>query len=183
MEDHNELGTLIREARLGRGLSLGQLATAVGRSSSSVRRWERGEVMPAARVLGPLAEVLEIDLSELEGAKSRIAQLGVLGGEGSGVPALTVEEPVVVSQDPAPRPLQEHPEREAAQVGVFSDVWRVVTAGRQYWIGWGRGLLTASVLLAMFLILLWALGELFGAIGAIVDSFEIGSSPTQDREP
>lgn len=183
MEDRNELGTLIREARLGRGLSLGQLATAVGRSSSSVRRWERGEVMPAARVLGPLAEVLEIDLSELEGAKRRIAQLGVLGGEGSGVPASTVEEPVVVSQDPAPRPPQKQPEREAAQVGVFSDVWRVVTAGRQYWIGWGRGLLTASMLLAMFLILLWALGELFGAIGAIVDSFEIGSSPTQDREP
>ena len=59
-------GQIIREARLAHGLSLGQLASAVGRTASSVRRWEKDDAMPTAAVLDQLADLLEIDRRELE---------------------------------------------------------------------------------------------------------------------
>ena len=65
MSDTVALGRLIRESRLKQGMSLGQLAAAVGRSSSSVRRWERGEVPPAAGIIDDLASALDIDADEL----------------------------------------------------------------------------------------------------------------------
>ena len=55
------LGELIRERRLGLGLSLGQLATKLSTSSAEVRRWERGEEIPAEEARSVLAEVLEVD--------------------------------------------------------------------------------------------------------------------------
>ncbi len=65
MDDENALGKRIRMARLDRGLSLSQLASAVGRSSSSVRRWERGESAPSSSVVVELARVLHLDAAEL----------------------------------------------------------------------------------------------------------------------
>lgn len=59
-------GQIIREARLAHGLSLGQLASAVGRTASSVRRWEKDDALPTAAVLDQLADLLEIDREELE---------------------------------------------------------------------------------------------------------------------
>ena len=59
-------GQIIREARLAHGLSLGQLASAVGRTASSVRRWEKDDALPTAAVLDQLADLLEIDRRELE---------------------------------------------------------------------------------------------------------------------
>ena len=56
------LGELIREKRLGRGLSLGQLASAVGTTAGGVRRWERGEEVPASDELAALADYLDIDV-------------------------------------------------------------------------------------------------------------------------
>ncbi len=65
------IGELIRERRLARGLSLGQLATAVGRTAATVRAWERGQHSPAHDVLGRLAVALEVDEDELEAAMYR----------------------------------------------------------------------------------------------------------------
>ncbi|MDJ0790940.1 MAG: helix-turn-helix transcriptional regulator, partial [Acidimicrobiia bacterium] len=66
MNDAAELGRLIRESRLRKGMSLAQLAAAVGRSSSSVRRWERGEVPPAKAIVGDLAAALDLEVSDLD---------------------------------------------------------------------------------------------------------------------
>ncbi|KAA3636310.1 MAG: XRE family transcriptional regulator, partial [Armatimonadetes bacterium] len=55
MDDSASLGRFIRESRLKKGMSLGQLAASIGRSSSSVRRWERDEVAPAITVMPALA--------------------------------------------------------------------------------------------------------------------------------
>lgn len=47
------------------GLSLGQLASRLGRTAASVRSWERGEEELDADLLVQVAEVLELDPSEL----------------------------------------------------------------------------------------------------------------------
>ena len=46
MNEATSMGRFIRESRLQQGMSLGQLAASIGRSPSSVRRWERDEVAP-----------------------------------------------------------------------------------------------------------------------------------------
>ena len=81
------MGRTIREARLARGRSLSQLAAAVGRSSSSVRRWERDEVPPAIGIIDELAArgkailLVSSYLPELQGMAGRIAVMsrGELG--------------------------------------------------------------------------------------------------------
>ncbi len=55
------LGELIRERRLGLGLSLGQLATKVSTSAAEVRRWERGEQTPNEEIQAALAELLGLE--------------------------------------------------------------------------------------------------------------------------
>lgn len=177
MADQQYLGALIRESRLKRGMSLGQLAIAVGRSSSSVRRWERGEVAPAATVLASLAEVLEIESSVLERAKRSVSEAGNSDDEDSGMYISTVEQPEVEVVRADPPASTEHVERTSSQVGLFADAWRVLTVGRESWIGWARGFLTAGALIAMLFVLIWAVTELLDGIAAIIDSFDVGSSP------
>lgn len=181
MVGHEELGVLIREARLKKGMSLGQLASAVGRSSSSVRRWERGEVAPAATVLPKLVAILEIDRSAIEAAKPSvdISQHGN-SSDASGERVSTVEQPVVA---PVEFPTSQHGQAEeepvASSGGLFRDVRAALTKGHRSWIGWIRGLLTAGALILMLFVLLWAISELFDAFGAVLDSFTVGSSGNQ----
>jgi len=66
VSDPNTLGGLIRERRLAQGLSLGQLATAVGRTAATVRAWERGQHFPAADVVDRLAITLGLEASQIE---------------------------------------------------------------------------------------------------------------------
>jgi transcriptional regulator with XRE-family HTH domain len=183
MASSEELGRTIREARLRKGMSLGQLASAVGRSSSSVRRWERGEVAPAATVLSKLEAILEIDRVDLDARKVISAGSHDAGGEMGEVRqqrTSTVEQPVV--DGAAPLSAQPGPETRAAQTsdrGLISDVWSALTSGDRSWIGWLRGFLTAAVLVLMIFVLFWALSELFDALRDILDSFDVGSSGDQ----
>jgi hypothetical protein len=62
MSDPRTFGQAVREARLAKGMSMGQLATSVERSTASVRRWERDEGVPAKGIINELTAVL--DLSE-----------------------------------------------------------------------------------------------------------------------
>ncbi len=180
MASSEELGKTIREARLKKGMSLGQLASAVGRSSSSVRRWERGEVAPAVTVLSKLKAILEIDPVDLDGAK--LTSTDPLDADeekvdGQDQRISTVEQPVVGGA--ALRSAQPSPEKRtslASNGGMISDVWSALTSGDRSWVGWLRGLLTAAVLVLMIFVLFWALGELFDALRAILDSFDVGSS-------
>jgi len=204
MATPQELGVLIREARLAKGMSLGQLASAVGRSSSSVRRWERGEVAPAASVLPKLAAILEIDgggvgddgdsakgesqgePSEGEPSEGEPSEGEPSEGEraeptGSDGRVATVEQPEVVGADP-PDVEHEAPSQPLAKTGggIFTDVWRVLTRGGRGWEAWIRGLLTAAVLVVMLFVMIWALGELFDALAAVLDSFDVGSNGGND---
>jgi transcriptional regulator with XRE-family HTH domain len=175
-----ELGRTIREARLKKGMSLGQLASAVGRSSSSVRRWERGEVAPAAAVLSKLKAILEIDPVDLDGPKVRSTSSPDTDderGDGPDPRISTVEQPVV--DDAAPHKPQPSPEPQTSRASdgrLISDVWSALTSGDRSWVGWLRGLVTAAVLVLMIFVLFWALSELFDALRAILDSFDVGSS-------
>ena len=193
MNDSDALGTLIRASRLDKGLSLGQLASAVGRSSSSVRRWERGESAPAADVLGDLASVLDLNEEEL-GVMVAAAHPDERETESAGVSDSDIEEKAQISAEtpsvkttiedddvvvdaadyfetaaPAgPPPAQRQPSRYGR---ISSAVW----GRRDSWIGWVRGFLTALALLFLFMGLTWALGELLTALKDVLGSFSTGA--------
>lgn len=59
------VGTRIRLARTGRGLSQAELAMRVGVGESYVSRWETGRNVPAWRFLFKLAETLEVTIGWL----------------------------------------------------------------------------------------------------------------------
>ena len=61
-------GEIIREARLERHLSMGQLAAAVDRSTASVRRWERDDGLPTPEVIDTLTVRLGLDPEEVAAA-------------------------------------------------------------------------------------------------------------------
>lgn len=179
MSDGAAMGRTIREARLARGMSLSQLASAVGRSSSSVRRWERGEVPPAIGIIDELADVLELDPDELRALRPGAADAGqpdrLPGLSGEATPAgddvdlvdLDVVPIVSAPDGPVDAPLVKPP-------GFIDDVREVIRRATSSWSGWIRGALTAGVLIVMALILVWALAGLFDAFGEIWDSFDAG---------
>jgi transcriptional regulator with XRE-family HTH domain len=183
MSPHEQLGVTIREARLEKSMSLGQLASAVGRSSSSVRRWERGEVAPAASVVPKLAAVLEIDIESLRDDKSvRTVDADVESSQDKAQEKRisTVEQPVVAGEDPPPPTPQVDPAASSSvEGGVLSSFWVSFTKGGQGWMGWIRGALTVAALIVMLFVLVWALGELFSALGSVLDSFDVGSNGEQ----
>ena len=193
MADSDALGTLIRGARLDKGLSLGQLASAVGRSSSSVRRWERGEASPAGDVIGDLATALDLDPDELgamvvSGDADNDGMVQPLTSEldaSDSSPAPPVqpsvrttledEEAVVevahyfeVDAPVDPPPVERQPSRYGR---MSSALW----GRRDSWIGWVRGFLTALALLFLFMGLVWAFGELMTALKDVLGSFSTGS--------
>jgi transcriptional regulator with XRE-family HTH domain len=170
MTDTVALGRLIRESRLKKGLSLGQLAAAVGRSSSSVRRWERGEVAPAIAVIDDLATALDLEPDVLRDARPT----PVSEPEKR---RTTVEQPVVVEKPPGPLAPQAPPKESVTQRGVLGDVLEAVRSAGASWSGWLRGALTAGLLIVMLIVFIWAFGELLTALGQVWDSFDAGSSP------
>jgi len=183
MSPHEQLGVTIREARLEKSMSLGQLASAVGRSSSSVRRWERGEVAPAASVVPKLAAVLEIDIESLRDDKpvrtidadDESPQDGTQDKRIS-----TVEQPATAGEEsPPPTPQVGSAASSSVEGGVLSSFWVSFTKGGQGWMGWIRGGLTVAALIVMLFLLVWALGELFSALESVLDSFDVGSNGGQ----
>jgi len=172
MNDTTSLGRFIRESRLQCGMSLGQLAATVGRSSSSVRRWERDEVAPALTIMPVLAEALEIDVRELEVRRPAVTDSDdtgqhIAGGESGS----TIEQPVVVLDEQS-QPPEQAPHR--SQVGFVGDLWNSMFDSKDSWIGWIRGALTAVFVIIMILVLVWAIGELFDALRDVWGSFGTG---------
>ncbi|MCB1246340.1 MAG: helix-turn-helix transcriptional regulator [Acidimicrobiia bacterium] len=168
MSENETLGRYIRRSRIERGMSLGQLADKVGRSSSSVRRWERDEVAPALTVVPSLAEVLGVDEDELVSRRGTdLEPEDVSESEDPTHP--TMEQPVIPPIIPA-----EAPRDDASNLGLFGDFWASLTEGRSSWIGWVRGGATAVVLIVMLLVFIWAFGELLAALGQVWDSLDTG---------
>ncbi len=129
------LGELIRERRLGLGLSLGQLATEVSTSANQVRRWERGEEAPEPPAQEVLAEFLGIEADVVASLASEAAAVAAdeeieesetpteLFSAASGVsptsvappeepPAAQATEPEPPERAPEPEPEVEHVEEE-----------------------------------------------------------------------
>jgi transcriptional regulator with XRE-family HTH domain len=177
MADTAAMGRAIREARLQKGMSLGQLAAAVGRSSSSVRRWERGEVPPAIGVVDQLADVLDLDPEELKAMRPaaeddvRVVE-AVSEAQAPAVKPSTLEQPKVT----APAPEVPAPTTPAPR-GFLGDTAAALRDMTADWSGWIRGLLTAVVVIVMLIVLVWALGQLFDALRVIWDGFDTGTSP------
>lgn len=191
MEDAGDLGRLIRESRLKKGMSLGQLASAVGRTSSSVRRWERGEVPPAKAIIPDLAQALDLEPAELDALRPSpslpepLEHDSILLDE-QGVKPSTIEQPVITQSGTESAPVTaavtgasepaQHPP-PPAQEGPFGEIAAVYRSVTEDWSGWIRGALTALVLLIMLIVLLWAAGELVSALGEVWDSFDAESTP------
>jgi transcriptional regulator with XRE-family HTH domain len=176
MADTAAMGRAIREARLQKGMSLGQLAAAVGRSSSSVRRWERGEVPPAIGVVDQLADVLDLDPDDLK-AMRPVAEDEVRVVEAvSEAPAPAVK-PTTLEQPKVTAPASEAVSApEPATRGFLGDTAAALRDMTADWSGWIRGMLTAVAVILMLIVLVWALGQLFDALRAIWDGFDTGTS-------
>jgi transcriptional regulator with XRE-family HTH domain len=175
MDEATSMGRFIRESRLQQGMSLGQLAATVGRSPSSVRRWERDEVAPATAVVPQLAVALDVDVSALEERRPDVAD-----PDPSVVDHVeekkftTVEQPAAPSQETPVVPAVK-PERKP-RVGIIGEMWNSIFAEKESWIGWVRGIGTALVLLLFFLVLVWAGGEFIDAVSDVWHSFGSDSS-------
>lgn len=175
MDDSASLGRFIRESRLKKGMSLGQLAASIGRSSSSVRRWERDEVAPAITVMPALADALGVDLGDLEAKRPSPTDIDDSGPHTAGGDARppTLEQPVVA---PAGESATDSSLQDAASVGLFGDMWNTLFANKDSWIGWVRGIATTVALIVMVIILWWAVGELWDGLLEIWDSFGAGEA-------
>ena len=180
MDDSLTLGRLIRESRLERGLSLGQLASKVGRSSSSVRRWERDEVAPAIGILPDLAAALELDEEELQRLRPGVTAEVSDPSQSSEEPITrsTIEGETVSNGSVAkPQPAEVHTNGASKSGGgLFHDVSQAFFGSKSLWIGWVRGIMTAVVLIVLVIVLMWALGELFDALREVLDSFDVGTA-------
>lgn len=183
MANHEQLGLTIRTARLDKSMSLGQLASAVGRSSSSVRRWERGEVVPAASVLPKLAAILEIDpqLLQAEAASPQRDSTSSTGESAKDDERVsTVEQPAIEATGSRESVAQGASHTPSSSGGWRSGgLWASLTHRDRGWMGWVRGLLTVAAFVAMLFVMVWAIGELFDALGGVLDSFDVGSNDGQ----
>jgi len=176
MVDATAMGRAIREALLCKGMSLGQLAAAVGRSSSSVRRWERGEVPPAIGLIDQLADVLEVDPDTLRQLRPEDPH-GPDADETVGdIPDTARRQDSVPSVDVVPIEAEPSKESGRADRGFIGDVGAAIRDLTSDWSGWIRGVLTAVVLIVMLIVLVWAVGQLADALRDIWDSFDAGSS-------
>jgi transcriptional regulator with XRE-family HTH domain len=175
MDNATSMGRFIRESRLQQGMSLGQLAATIGRSPSSVRRWERDEVAPALAVVPQLAVALDVDVSALEERRPDTVEPDPsVVDEGGAKKLTTMEQPAVPSQETPITP-DVKPERKP-RVGIIGDMWNTIFAEKESWIGWVRGIGTALVLLLFFFVLIWAGGEFIEAVSDVWGSFGSDSS-------
>ncbi|NND01559.1 MAG: helix-turn-helix transcriptional regulator [Acidimicrobiia bacterium] len=97
MKDTPSLGDTIRDRRLALGYSLGQLATKVNKTASSIRSWERGDAVPSDDESDELAAALDLDAAML--AKLREpAEVW----ESEDVDEIDVNDPWTDGDEPAP---------------------------------------------------------------------------------
>ncbi|GMQ86495.1 MAG: hypothetical protein BMS9Abin07_2074 [Acidimicrobiia bacterium] len=186
-------GQMVREARLERHLSMGQLAAAVDRSTASVRRWERDEGFPAEEAIDTLILRLGLDRAEVESALAE--QRGedpeaAETGEGDpidvvplavGVGAVVEWQPPAVTDPPQPPATPAQPRTvvppppiwPTAPVPVVRQDQTLLQSIRDPdgpWLPYIRVLLTIAVLGGLVWGLLWAIPQFLDAFGEMWDS-------------
>lgn len=157
MSDGRTFGQAVREARLAKGMSMGQLAAAVERSTASVRRWERDEGIPSDDVVEELRSVLD---------------LGPGPFDPPGEPPEIERVPIVTESPPeSTRPTATAASGFTTQTGLQAVTRRgllgEIRDPSKPWLGYIRATLTVVVLLLLAWVLLWAAGNLFDALGEV----------------
>ncbi len=152
---------------------MGQLASSVGRTAASVRRWERDEAVPDVEVVDQLAEALELDPSQLsdlatqqepeEDSDELSDPFGAIPGSGTGAipitpPAATEVTPEIPAED----------DSEPHRVKRFFDA--LFDPDKAY-LGYMRAVLTVVLAAVLLYVLVWAAGQLLDALGQVWDSF------------
>lgn len=140
---------------------MGQLAAAVERSTASVRRWERDQGVPTETVVQDLADVLDLDESEL----------AVLSAASPPPPPAV---PPRGEPSEATRATSASTANTAPQTATAPDVdsgWLApLRDPDKPWLGYLRAGLTVVVLLALGWVLIWALGGFLEAFGDVWES-------------
>jgi transcriptional regulator with XRE-family HTH domain len=189
-------GQIVREARLERHLSMGQLAAAVDRSTASVRRWERDDGLPTPEVVDILVVRLGLDPDEVNDAvaatRGEDPQLEPLttapvevGDPIDVVPVVDAVEstdaeeqpniaapppPVVPAVAPAPPTVWPTASAPVAVVEQDQNILQVLRDPDRPWLGYIRAVLTLVVLGGLLWVLLWAVPEFFDAFSEMWDS-------------
>jgi len=184
MSDPRTFGQAVREARLAKGMSMGQLATSVERSTASVRRWERDEGVPARSIIDDLVAVLDLSDDEVALIASEPVQMAT---PAPATPAPATPAPATPAPaTPAPATPAPPSGPSQATQAAGSRVTGVVAANEPAptgvrgwfaelydptnpWLGYLRAALTIIVLIVLAWILVWALAGLFNAVGEIWD--------------
>jgi len=114
------LGELIRERRLERGYSLGQLAAKASTTAAVVRSWEKDEDSPEEEVLAILTDLLGFDAPGMAVAAKPVPIPGEHQGDGSAVePPSTTKSAGVANPPEVTMPAEIAPPRR--QVPAAAD--------------------------------------------------------------
>ena len=161
MTDRRTFGQAIREARLSKSMSMGQLATAVERSTASVRRWERDQGVPAETVVQKLIVVLDLD--ETETVALAAAPLPVVAAPPqSPAPSDATRATSVATTSTSPQAVSS-PGGPRGWLSSLRDPDKP-------WLGYLRAALTVVTLLILAWVLVWALRGFLDAYGEIWES-------------
>lgn len=98
---------VIRSRRIMLGLSQTRLAELVDRTATTIRRWERGEVLPPEDAIGPLAAALDVDEAQLRPPPSPQRSSVVVVGQATPPPPSRTADgdgPPVTAKPIAPPP-------------------------------------------------------------------------------
>ena len=79
--DYNKTAELIQNARKEKGLTQRELADILGITDRAVSKWERAKSFPDVSMLQPLAEVLDISVTEILDGERRSNDVAVTAGE------------------------------------------------------------------------------------------------------
>ncbi len=185
-------GQMVREARLERHLSMGQLAAAVDRSTASVRRWERDDGLPSPEVIDALVLRLGLDKGEVdrvtgfaepqpvepsepttidEGDPIDVVPLADAAVAVEAAPlASAAPQPTIVPRPPVVWPTSSAPVTVVAEAPADQNILQKLRDPDRPWIGYIRALLTIVVLGVLAYVLLWAVPEFLDAFGEMWDS-------------
>lgn len=186
-------GQIVREARLGRHLSMGQLAAAVDRSTASVRRWERDDGLPTQDVIDTLVARLGLDPDEVDEALGEVRGESVETDdprsveEGDPIDVVPLadmsdvvgepEQPLVsaapvMTSAAAPPPPTAWPTASVPVAVVEQDqnILQIIRDPDRPWLGYIRAALTLIVLGGLVWVLTWAVPEFLDAFGEMWDS-------------